>query len=117
MRGLARRKLGIAARRRLRALPQDDGLIPVRMSKRDRWGDRKLWIELIEPERMHQHCACTMARHDARDDKERWGGNQWGEEWVTSPSSRSLYARDFPLLATDLSLNAWRRVLKEIRAA
>jgi hypothetical protein len=110
------RQLGLAARRRLRALPEDDGLVPVPMSERTHWGDRKLWIELIDPERMHQHCALMMGRHDARDDEERWGGNQWGEEWVTSPSSRPLYARDFPLLATDLSLKAWRRSLKEMRA-
>lgn len=94
---------------KLAALPEDDGLIPVLMKGLGGpyWGK-------VTPEAMHEHCARVMAIHDARDDELRWGGNQWGEEWVVRPETRLPYAKRMPLLPSDLSLKAWRRLLAEL---
>lgn len=115
MRGLAHRKRGLGARRRLRALPEDDGKIPVLMTQQTGIGTRR-FFELIDPERMHQHCVVQMENHDGRSDEERWGGNQWGEEWVVVRETRPLFLARMPLLLTDLTLPAWRALLKELRA-
>jgi hypothetical protein len=108
MRGLSRRKSAMARNRALRALPEDDGLVPILAS--DGWR-RSFWM-LAPPQAVHDHFAETMARHDKRRKKERWGGNQWGEEWVQKPRFRKMFARRMPLLLTDLAFRAWCRAIR-----
>lgn len=107
MRGLSRRKSARAIKRRLRELPQDDGLIPVLMID---WG-RRYWGK-VTPQAMHEAMAEKMAVHDARSVYERWGGNQWGEEWVLKPSLQPQFLRRMPLLKTDLNFRDWRRAAR-----
>jgi hypothetical protein len=107
MRGLSRRKSAIARNRAQRALPEDDGLVPILAT--DGW--RSFWM-LSTPQAVHDHFAGTMATHDSRRLKLRWGGNQWGEEWVRKPETRKLFARRMPLLKTDLSYAAWKRAIR-----
>ena len=99
------RRLGLAARRRLRELPEDDGKIPVVMS--DGW---RHWIGFVEPAEIQEWAAKKMAVHDQRGKKERWGGNQWGEEWVIKKDTRPLFAVRMPLLKTDLTWREWRTI-------
>lgn len=94
--------------RRLRELPQDDGLIPILV--RGPLGGVK-WA-LVPPQEVREHFASTMAKHDARRRKLRWGGNQWGEEWVQKPDKREAFNRRMPLLKTDLPYGAWKRAVR-----
>lgn len=108
MRGRAR---GIAARRRLRELPQDDGLVPVLMSETTKTGKRH-FIALRHPDEIRAHCEREMARHDLRIDHERWGGNQWGEQWVIQPELRDRFARERPLFRTDPTFPQWKAQIR-----
>jgi|SRR5215469_1902325 len=103
----SRRKAALA-RRKLKELPQDDGMIPI--LGRDRY-DRLIWL-LARPEDIQTHFAQQMAKHDERDRLERWGGNQWGEEWVQKPSLRGHYAARMPLLKTDRGYKDWCRDIR-----
>jgi len=107
VRGLSRRKSALAIKRALSELPEDDGKIPILMRDRCRvfWG-------LVTPEAIHDHAAQVMALHDARERIERWGGNQWGEEWVQKPYLRTQFAIRMPLLKTDPSYKDWCRAIR-----
>lgn len=96
-----------SAARRLAELPPDDGLIPIRI-----WMFGTLRWTLITPDEIHEHFAAQMAEHDSRRKKLRWGGNQWGEEWVQKPERREAFNRRMPLLKTDLPYPAWKRAIR-----
>lgn len=98
--------------RRMPDLPPDDGLIPVPVWDVGRAGTRVMRVVLRTPEEVRWQCAGHMAAHDARSPFLRWGGNQWGEQWVTAAWTRPLFARDQPLLATDLDFKAWRHACR-----
>ena len=104
LRGLSRRKSAIARKRALRELPKDDGQIPILMTDR-----RRVFWGLVTPEEVHGHAAEVMAKHDRRHKHERWGGNQWGEQWVQEPLLRMQFAIRMPLLKTDLGYRDWCR--------
>jgi len=108
------RRIGVAARRRLRELPQDDGLVPVLMFDIVGGMKRHFWAR-VPPEVMHDACAATMAKHDARSDDLRWGCNQWGEDWAMWPERRNELLCRMPLLKTDLTLRQWRQELRAMR--
>jgi len=100
--------LALAQKRRLREIPPDDGLIPVLAHKKTPTGGRRFVFELQTPEQIQRYCRGVMAAHDRREVFLRWGGNQWGEQWVCDPWSRELFQADQPLLKTDLPFRAWK---------
>jgi hypothetical protein len=94
-------------RRPLAAPPPEDGLVPVPVWDAGPGG----WVRrvvLMPADMVQAHHAEAMARHDRRHPHERWGGNQWGEGWVTRPGRRDYFEQEAPLLATDLTWGEWR---------
>jgi hypothetical protein len=87
----------------------DDGLIPVVVWDRMPGGGLKARTVLYTPQEVSAWSAERMARHDERNPVQRWGGNQWGEGWVTRPAARGEFEERQPLLASDLSLKDWLR--------
>lgn len=88
-------------RRRPYDPPPDDGLVPVPVWDRMPWGGLRQRFVLRSPEEVKALAEAAMARHDARTRLERWGGNQWGEGWVTRPLLRADFEARAPLLSTD----------------
>lgn len=94
-------------------LPADDGLVALVVWEPDLFGRLEARHVLLDAARAagrRRRLQQRMRVHDARSRKERWGGNQWGEGWVTRPQRRWQLEAKAPLLKTDLSLTQWRRV-------
>jgi hypothetical protein len=54
-----------------------------------------------------------MKQHDRLPVYDRWGSNQWGEEWVTQVWTRPLFARDAPPFLTDPTPEAFAAITGE----
>jgi len=90
-------------------LPDDDGLVAV-----VRWRNTPMGLQVShqllnrqQAKEARGRIVTSMRTHDARSKRERWGGNQWGEGWVTKPHQRQQLERTQPLLSTDLPYRQW----------